>query len=358
MRIYAEYPNPIRCLVVKGAWSIARMVAGLTVVLVGCARSVTREGSGGNGAASNCSPSSSTPSYAPDSATKHCARGPQPGVCPAPGQPAYGQDGNYSIRVPSYSVSGDIVTDSITGLSWQRTTSATEVPWEQAAAVCSSLALGGYSDWRLPTRLELVTIFDYGQAVALAPPFETSTAPGTVYWSTSVHGAQGTAGSTVSPRGDVADGYEGGGLGWVRCVRGMVPPGGYVPQGGGATVLDQRTGLEWQRDVSSVPRMEWADALRFCNGLHLTGGCGWRVPTVKELETIVEDTAVAPPIDTTAFPATPPEPFWTSTIVVASAGEFDNWAVLFDNELTAVIPYQAGTAVPFAGGTLRVRCVR
>ncbi len=51
-----------------------------------------------------------------------------------------------------YTANGDgTVTDKVTGLMWQQgTQSAT---WSQAPAACRALALGGYSDWRLPTKI-------------------------------------------------------------------------------------------------------------------------------------------------------------------------------------------------------------
>lgn len=67
------------------------------------------------------------------------------------------------------SQNGLSVTDTITGLVWQRDASSsragcangTTCTWAEAKAYCSSLILGGVKGWRLPTRVELLTIVDY-----------------------------------------------------------------------------------------------------------------------------------------------------------------------------------------------------
>jgi len=75
-------------------------------------------------------------------------------------------DGEYQIGIsPSYSRRGDIVTDNVTKLQWQdnEDVKTVEKNWEDAKSYCSSLSLGGYNDWRLPTRKELKSIVDYGK---------------------------------------------------------------------------------------------------------------------------------------------------------------------------------------------------
>ena len=75
-------------------------------------------------------------------------------------------DGDYQIGItPSYSRSGDIVTDNVTKLQWQDNEEVKTVKksWEDAKSYCSSLSLGGYNDWRLPTIKELNSIVDYGK---------------------------------------------------------------------------------------------------------------------------------------------------------------------------------------------------
>lgn len=48
----------------------------------------------------------------------------------------------------------EVVTDSLTGLMWQRTWT-TNLTWQQALDHCDTVNFGGYSDWRLPSPHEL-----------------------------------------------------------------------------------------------------------------------------------------------------------------------------------------------------------
>jgi len=77
------------------------------------------------------------------------------------------------------------ITDTGTGLMWQKATAPGTYTWEQALTYCENLTLpvGGYSDWRLPNRNELQSIVDYSR---YNPAIDTTYFPGTVasdYWS-------------------------------------------------------------------------------------------------------------------------------------------------------------------------------
>jgi formylglycine-generating enzyme required for sulfatase activity len=120
------------------------------------------------------------------------------------------------------------------------------------------------------------------------------------------------------------------------------PAGRYTTSGG--TVYDTKTKLTWQQAVPSTP-YTWDGAKTYCAGLNLAG-TGWRLPTVKELQTIVDDSRTSPAIDTTAFPATPSDYFWSSS---TSAGSSIGWFVVFDYGYT-------GNLSRFIA--LDVRCVR
>jgi len=82
------------------------------------------------------------------------------------------------------------------------------------------------------------------------------------------------------------------------------------------TVLDKKTHLLWQRTVPPT-RHVWRDAQSYCQGLNLDGHSGWRLPNIKELQTLVDRRTVKPAIDVTAFPNSPWEKpddwFWSAT---------------------------------------------
>ena len=117
------------------------------------------------------------------------------------------------------------------------------------------------------------------------------------------------------------------------------------------TVKDNKTGLTWQRAVPAT-RYPWADAKTYCSSLNLGGyASGWRLPTKRELETLIDHRSDYgyPTIDTTAFPGTPQDVFWTSTPFAGVSSKA--WCVSFQSTW--------GTALGSdSAGSLYVRCVR
>src|SRR5450631_801437 len=87
-------------------------------------------------------------------------------------------------------------------------------------------------------------------------------------------------------------------------ARANAPAGRYG--GSGSIVVDSKTNLTWQQ--SPAPSgMSWANAKTYCAGVGSTlGGTGWRLPTEKELLTLIDySQATGPLIDQSAFAGTP-----------------------------------------------------
>jgi hypothetical protein len=59
------------------------------------------------------------------------------------------------------------VVDESTHLMWARDEEAGEHAWGAAEAACASSRRAGFSDWRLPSSNELMSLVDYARA---APP--------------------------------------------------------------------------------------------------------------------------------------------------------------------------------------------
>jgi hypothetical protein len=113
------------------------------------------------------------------------------------------------------------------------------------------------------------------------------------------------------------------------------------------TVKDNKTGLIWQQAVTT--QNDWKGAKDDCAGLRLGGfSSGWRLPTKLELETLVDFGVAGPTIDSTAFPSTPGNRFWTSTPCGGGSGYA--WAVDF-----SVGTSRCYIATPYESS---VRCVR
>lgn len=113
---------------------------------------------------------------------------------------------------------------------------------------------------------------------------------------------------------------------------------------GNDTVTDQKTGLVWQLSELNVTRT-WQEALVYCNELSLAGG-GWRLPNIKELSSIVDDTRTDLLIDP-VFIGTYASGYWSST-TEASYPSYA-WFVGFD---TGVVVSNDKSASYY------VRCVR
>ena len=62
---------------------------------------------------------------------------------------------------------------------------------------------------------------------------------------------------------------------------------------GDGTVTDNCTGLMWQKDPGDVTpvvfdNVPWCEALRYCNELQFAGHGDWRLPNVRELQSLVD----------------------------------------------------------------------
>ena len=115
----------------------------------------------------------------------------------------------------------DTITDTSTGLLWQRATSVETNTWEGALSYADNLTLAGYDDWRLPNAREIQSIVNYAM---YSPAIDTAFFPDTnmsMYWSGSSHGSDLLNAWSVY----FAHGYMYNHIGkdnflYVRCVRG------------------------------------------------------------------------------------------------------------------------------------------
>jgi hypothetical protein len=107
--------------------------------------------------------------------------------------------------------------------------------------------------------------------------------------------------------------------------RASAPPGRY--RIADAAVYDTKTKLTWQQAVPASTFVQ-ADAATYCTTLGLNGA-RWRLPTSKELITLVDVSVAypAPTIDSATFPGTPADYFWSITPFDGTPG--NAWAVSF-----------------------------
>jgi hypothetical protein len=240
---------------------------------------------------------------------------------------------NGGPNLESYTANGDgTVTDNVTGLMWQQVAPPGVYSWSDAQTYCANLALATHIDWRLPTFVELVSIIDSSQAPATINLTAFPGAPGIDFWtSTLFAGTLTDAREVYFNSGDTGqDGVLG--TNNVRCARGpasarppAVPPARYMIDSG--TVYDNETSLTWQQTVPSQT-FAWADAKAYCANLSRGGAGSWRLPTAKELLTLVDVARpTVPVIDCEAFPDTPADDEWSATPFGGSST--NAWAVYF-----------------------------
>jgi hypothetical protein len=245
------------------------------------------------------------------------------------------QDGSYNINPMSFTVMGsnsDMVLDNNTGLTWQRQDDGNTYNGYQASGtydatynpssqnVCGSLNLAGFSDWLLPTKKELMSIVDYSIPYP-GPTINSAYFPNTKsypYWVSTTSAYWGPVSEWL-----VHFGYGYVNTNWmyqdrfyVRCVRGGQPAASFTDNGNG-TVTDNKTGLVWQQ--SEPGYMTWDSALSYCEGLSLGDKTDWRLPNIKELESITDDARANPAIDTSFFPGPYGNYYWSSSTIANSS---------------------------------------
>ena len=123
-------------------------------------------------------------------------------------------------------------------------------------------------------------------------------------------------------------------------------PDSQLQDNGDGTITDRKTGLIWKQclegqsgsDCASggVETFTWQQALQRAQTVNSSGGFAgfsdWRVPTIKELSSLVEHQCVGPAINLTRFPNASNHWLWSSSAVAGSA--FHAWGVNFGNGST------------------------
>lgn len=137
---------------------------------------------------------------------------------PTNGQNALPNPASYDTSTPG------LVVDNVTGLVWQADDQLSPQHYVEAAArnYCANLIIDGCDGWRLPTRIELMSIVDHG-AASPATYGAFSKTPTEAFWSSSVAKRRDrdiVLGyySVEFSRGVVSQQPEVS-LGLVRCVR-------------------------------------------------------------------------------------------------------------------------------------------
>lgn len=94
----------------------------------------------------------------------------------------------------------------------------------------------------------------------------------------------------------------------------------------GDVVIDQKTGLMWDR-IGSEEEMNYQNAKEYAESLNLAGFDDWRLPTIEELFSIVDYTVDNPAISSIFNCQS--DLYWSSATYTPDTG--NAWYVNFDN---------------------------
>jgi len=251
---------------------------------------------------------------------------------PESGQSWYGQSANYPGNQPSYTLNGDgTVTDNITELMWSQSPDinndgvidySDKLTYYEAVASAEPFSLAGYNDWRLPTIKELYSLIMFSgvdvdpQSVTGSAPFidtnyfrfaygdmsageriiDAQMATSTLYVSTTMGGqktmfgvnfADGRIkGYPTDPSSLDPDGKKF----YVYYVRGNSQYGqNQFTDNGNGTITDQASGLMWMQNDNGEA-LSWEEALSYAENFSFNNYTDWRLPSAKELQSIVDYT--------------------------------------------------------------------
>jgi hypothetical protein len=314
----------------------------------------------------------------------------------------YGQDANYlKGNQMSFKDNGNgITTDLNTGLVWQKIPASEGSSWADAVEYCNNLKLGGYDDWRMPSCKELYSISDFSAGWPYINTKYFSLATGQVgkfeqYWSSNKY-----VGTTVEGRDNAAFGvnhvtghikaYPAAAPEGLKDGR-MPPPPGNGPQGspkdiksnsGGQqrpsgpppnqlangkrvnpmfkfvravrgneygvnefkdnkdeTISDVATGLMWT-ESDNGKGLNWKSALKYAENSEFAGYSDWRLPNVKELQSIVDYSYSPSAIDISKVgPAINPLFYCTPTVNEAGVKDYGYYWTSTSAHFTAGRPF-------------------
>jgi blue copper oxidase len=233
-----------------------------------------------------------------------------------------GEDADYTAIAPTLEInSNGTVVDLVTGLMWQQADGG-EMTADDAMMYCDNLTLGGYTNWRLPNAHEAFSILNHqnNNPALNTTIFTTSAAE---YWWTSDFEANSMSNAWATNAGGgignhpITETISAGGTKrfHARAVRNIAPAttlaNRFVNNNNG-TITDNLTGLIWQQVPTNTTRT-WEQALTYAEGLTLGGASDWRLPNIKELQSLTDVRLTNPALDTNFFSGIGVKKYWSAT---------------------------------------------
>ena len=305
-----------------------------------------------------------------DTAQKRCFDNVKTTNSPDRGNQFYGQDAQFNGNQPKYKSGGGMVTDQVTGLVWLQKPVGKKT-YLEAMADARDYSRGGYKDWRLPSVKELCSLMNFnGIAGNHANPkggvpfidtnyftfnYGNPKDNSDVLYVTRTKCVSNINGSKAVYAVNFADGtvraYPIGKKNAKRkfnviYVRGNESYGeNTFSDNDNGTISDLATGLMWSTRDSRKP-MTWQNALVYAKKSRIGGHSDWRLPNVKELQSIVDynrspdktksaaidpvfaSTPIKNELEQTDFPY-----YWTSTTLQNQQGGLNAVYIAFGRAL-------------------------
>lgn len=250
----------------------------------------------------------------------------------------FGEDNDYNINTPSYTNNNNgTINDNVTGLMWQQTDGG-EMTIENAFIYANNLVLAGFSDWRLPSPKESFSILNHqNNNPALSTTYFTNNNAG--YWWTNTY--------QVGDNTKVWTTNAGGGIGnkpksetisaggtfkfHARCVRDLATPttiANHFTDNGDGTITDNLTQLIWQK-IPNTNVVTWENAIAYAESLSLANATDWRLPNIKELESLNDESLTNPSVNQAFFSISGSKNYWSSTSLPNQMTEAWYWNTQF-----------------------------
>jgi PKD repeat protein len=208
-----------------------------------------------------------------------------------------------------------MVKDNITGLIWEKksddnsfNSKNNKYTWQEAQTVfieaMNSNAYGGFTDWRLPTMEELITIENLEYYERFYQPSihmkYFSNTIGDKYWSSTTSSKDHSEAWCVRFTDHITATWDKTEKFSARAVRGGKRQlmERFIKNGDG-TVSDIHTGLMWQ--INSEYIATWKEALTYCENLRFSDYTDWRLPNAAEMQLIVDFSKSDDPMFYNAF---------------------------------------------------------
>lgn len=233
-----------------------------------------------------------------------------------------GVDASMPMPVPTF-------VDIVHGLEWLSDLEPGTFTQAQTAAACAANTANGQADWRVPTRAELAPLIDYTRIDPAFDPALTTIAAGETMWTSTVAvDNPANFGFAIASTGDQRV-LLNTSLLRLRCVRTSVTEVPLEPffDNADGTVTDSGSGLVWQL-VVTPSMLDQASAATDCATLSLGAfASGWRLPTIAELSTLIDDTHSSPAMDPVFGTTAPNGTYWSAS--ASNVNVSSGWGISF-----------------------------